>query len=174
MKYIKNFEDVVIPDFRRNQTPVMSRNMEEIMKNYFDGALWTIKAEKLCDEYLSIYNFTEYLTQKSKNRSREEIEWFFEKAGKILDSVKDYVIGHDLWFSRNYNTGFSNRSYYDEDEKIILQELSKQLNVVHIDIIKNNDNFIIDLISNDNYKNFDIDEFKKKLEFDKNIKNFNL
>lgn len=26
----------------------------------------------------------------------------------------------------------------------------------------------------DNYKNFDIDEFKKKLEFDKNIKNFNL
>lgn len=164
MKYLKTFEKVI-----------GSHDIDEILKSYFEAAIWAeeeyFRTERNI-EYLSVHDFS----KEAEKKSKEQIKWFLKNAEDILEDARDDVIGHDLWLTRRgYGVGFSDRGYYDDDEKIILEELSHQLGNVDMDVdVDEKGNNIIYLYSNDNYKKFDINKFKEKLEFDRINKKYNI
>ena len=163
MKYIKTFEEIIV-DY----------DIDEILKSYLEAAIWSEEKyfrEERNIHYLSINDFSKNSIKKSK----EQIEWFLENANNILEDISDESIGHDLWLTRQgFGVGFSDRDYYDDEEKIILEKLSSTLGHVDMDVDVDNGNNVIYLYTNDNYKKFDINKFKEKLEFDRINKKYNL
>lgn len=166
MKYIKTFEEIIV-DY----------DIDEILKSYLEAAIWSEEGyftEERNIHDLSINDFSKNSIKKSK----EQIEWFLKNIVNILGDISDdsdESIGHDLWLTRQgFGVGFSDRDYYDDEEKIILEKLSSTLGHVDMDVDIENGNNVIYLYTNDNYKKFDINKFKEKLEFDRINKKYNL
>ena len=111
------------------------------------------------------------ISSDSKDRCKEEIEWFLDNTGDILDNVDDAEIGDDLWLTRNnHGSGFFDRSYSTEDLEI-LKTLTDKLGNVDV---YNDKNGIIYFNSSDSYKDFDVEEFNKRIEIGKYMKKYNL
>jgi len=158
--YIKNFE-------RFNQsTP--KRDIDEIIKQYFATALWTEEVSNEDLEDKTIYDFSD----KAREYVKKEIEWFINTAGSSLNGLADDQIGHDIWLSRNgHGAGFFDRGLEIENEELLM-ELSHQLGEQYIYV--NSKGKICFEYNNEKYKNFNIDKYKKKKEFDRNVKKYNL
>ena len=151
MKYIKKFENLKY------------YNIDAIVDEYIETALWTNDDE--IPDYLGIYD----VSIDSRNRCKEEIEWFIDMCGDIINDTEDKEIGKDLWLTRNgHGSGFFDKSY-DKDDLLILEELSRLLGPVEV-------YYDVKIIfhSSDRYKNIDVNELKKKLEIVINSKKYNL
>ena len=155
MKYLRYFENINF-----------GHNIDIIRNNYFEAALWTEDYDDDLDDK-TIYDFS----SAAKEQTNNEIIWFVHTSGDILDEIPDENIGHDLWLTRNeHGAGFSDREY-DDDIVEILNELSKQLGVVYLEV--NDDK--VDIINNSNkFKDFDIEKYKEELKLNRSSKKYNL
>jgi len=158
MKYLKYFE------MQRNY------NIKNIIDDYFTAALWTEEnrlEDELKDNDFTIYDFSE----EDKDKVKEEIEWFIDKAGDSINVMTDDQLGHDLWLTRNgHGAGFFNRNYPVHVEDM-LNKLSEVLG--HADIYVGDDDKIY-YESSDRYKEWDIKKWKKELEFKKDVRKYNI
>ena len=157
MKHLKYFKESVSTN----------HNIDTILDNYLECALWT--SEEQGDEFedKNINDFSE----ESKKIAKSEINWFITIAenelGDSFDDISDDMIGHDLWLTRNgHGAGFWDRGYDKKTEELLV-ELSKELGFTDIYV---GDDDLIYLSGKDRYKDFDLEQYK----LDKKAKQYNL
>ena len=171
MRYIKLYED-----FSFNRITSNPKIKKVICDSYLETAIWACETNNPHLENKTIYDFTDNAIEQAK----EEIRWFIDSAFELLDSdeVFDDVsytsIGHDLWLSRNHEgSGFFDRSEYDDETLNILKVLSHKLDDISVEADNNNDKLYFDMYS-EKYKDFDISEYKEKLELERTAKKYNV
>ena len=137
-----------------------------IIDSYFETALWTNN-----DNEEFIGKTISDISDEAKIQTREEIEWFISVAGDSIDKMSDTAIGHDIWLTRNHHgTGFWDRSFEDDDKEVLV-ELSNQLG--ESDIYVGDDGKIYSSGSED-YKMFDVEQWKEEMKLKKDKRKYNL
>ena len=160
MKHLKHFE--------QQQINNKLDNINVIVDSYLETALW-ISDDRDEFDNKTIYDFS----YSARKQAESEIKWFINNAGDIFDEVSTESIGCDLWLSRNgRGSGFFDRDGYDKDSVDFLMHLSTILGEIDIYV---NDKKNIDFdVSSEKYKNFDVEKYKKEMEFQKIIKKYKL
>ena len=107
MKYIKMFENFESDEL--NVSDSVELDINKILDNYLEAAIWT-NEEELSNSY-TIYDFDDSSKEKAKN----DIISFVEKAKPYLVGIGEEQIGHDFWLTRNHHgAGFWDRGYEEE------------------------------------------------------------
>jgi hypothetical protein len=117
----------------------IEHDVDEILASYFEAALWTDE-DRLAEDVgedtakgFTIFDFSE----ETKNKAKEDITQFLEKAGQYLTDVTDGMIGHDFWLTRNHHgAGFWDRKGLEENGDAITKichEFRELMVVVGVD-----------------------------------------
>ena len=159
MKHIKSFE---------NYDEELEHDIQDILDAYLECVIFTESGDGHDDgvdpfDGKTIYNFS----NSSIIEARQQIEWFVNVAGEALDDISDESIGQDIWYTRNgHGVGFWDRDY-DDDVIETLEKLCKVLGYADCDVLDTGE---IELYTNSNYKNFDLEQHK----LEKKAKKYNL
>jgi len=167
MKYLKYFE------LHKNTKRFNQYNIDKIFKQYLETALWTAPDDE--SDIGSFYNKTIYdFSNEAKQQAKDEIEWFIGAAGDAIESanISDEGIGHYLWLTRNgHGSGFWDNNYRKEDEEELCY-FSKILGEIWIEL--GDDGKIYFTTSSNDYKNLDIQKYKKERKLRRDINKYNL
>ena len=128
MKYIKMFENFESDEL--NVSDSVELDINKILDNYLEAAIWT-NEEELSNSY-TIYDFDDSSKEKAKN----DIISFVEKAKPYLVGIGEEQIGHDFWLTRNHHgAGFWDRGYEEEigDKLTEISQEFGELNVFEND-----------------------------------------
>jgi len=161
MKYLKYFE---ARDLRRNY------NIDNIIISYLDSDL-SMKDdnEEEIEEFedLTVYD----INDGDREKLKEEIEWFIEKAGASINLMTDDQLGYDLYLTRNgHGAGFWDRGYPEEDDEL----LCKLSDVLGETYLYKGDDGKLYYNSSDKYKEWDFEKYKEELRLKKDIKKYNI
>lgn len=166
MKHIKIFEN-----FNDNKI----HDIDTIVDSYLETLLWAEKGTMIDDEDeddidplddKTIYDFD----IKSKSEIEDQILWFVEVADEYLEDLTDEQIGHNLWLTRNHHGYGFQDEIEDEENYNMIKKLCDILDGVELYV----DNDKVYHNSSTKYKHFNIEEYKKKNEFDKTVKKYNI
>jgi len=174
MKHLKIFEefddDEDFEEYHDINEFENDYDIDTAVDSYITALIWTEEGHETDYdpwEGKNIYDIDE----NSKDEIVKEVEWFINSAGDVFEDMTDDQIGNDLWLTRNgHGSGFFER-INDSENLTIITKLCDVLGNVDAEI---GDDGNIYHHSNDKYKTFNVDEYKKKIEFDKTVNKFNL
>ena len=152
----------MITKFKIFENKTNQRDIDEILKEYLVGALWSNDFD---DKSISD------IADSSIDDARKEITWFVNSAGKYIDKIPNDEIGHDIWLTRNgHGTGFWDRGYSDKKTEL-LKHLCKLLGTADA-YIGDDDKIYID--SYRELKPFNVREYMLNKKYKGTIKKYNL